>query len=75
MLHEGLELFHLSFTEKGLYIGRFAALRQSADDFGPGRLGQAGNLVERLVPCRNAGEKKANDDCLLADDALESVSI
>jgi hypothetical protein len=63
-------LFELAFAEIGGDVGRIASLGESANDFGPGRFGETGQLFQLFVVVGVVREKNADQNGRLAFDAL-----
>jgi hypothetical protein len=73
MLDDAFQLFDLALAEIRGHVGRFATLQQAADHAGPRRFGQAGDFVERVVAHGLTGKNHANEDRLLARNAVTSL--
>jgi hypothetical protein len=77
-IHIGVVMFDERFSstfpaEVGGHVRRFAPLQQAADHAGPRRFGQAGDFVERVVAHGLTGKNHANEDRLLARNAVTSL--
>ena len=72
VLDDTFELFDLAFAKIRGDIGRFAPLGHAADNAGPRRFGQAGDLVERVIADGLTRKNNANEDCFLARYAVDA---